>query len=102
MKAGLVGYAQSGKTTLFNGVRGLGKGGPVARGQVNLGAIKVPDKRVEALAAIFKPKKTTLAEMRFVDVPGPAGKGSGLDAEALRALAEVDAFCLVARRARRD
>ncbi len=97
MKAGLVGYAQSGKTTLFNALTGLHKGGPVARGQVNLGAIKVPDKRVDALAAIFKPKKTTFAEMRFVDVPGPAGKGSGLDAEALRALAEVDAFCLVVR-----
>jgi hypothetical protein len=97
MKAGLVGYAQSGKTTLFNALTGLHKGGPVARGQVNLGAIKVPDKRVDALAAIFKPRKTTFAEMRFVDVPGPAGKGSGLDAEALRALAEVDAFCLVVR-----
>jgi GTP-binding protein YchF len=64
---------------------------------VTLGAIRGPDKRVDALAAIFKPKKTTFAEMRFVDVPGPAGKGSGLDAEALRALAEVDAFCLVVR-----
>jgi len=61
MKAGLVGYAQSGKTTLFNALTGLHKGGPVARGQVNLGAIKVPDKRVDALAAIFKPRKTTHA-----------------------------------------
>jgi hypothetical protein len=52
---------------------------------------------VDALAAIFHPKKTTNAEVRFVDVPGPAGKGSGLDADALRALAEVDAFCLVVR-----
>ncbi len=97
MKAGLVGYAQSGKTTLFNALTGLHRGGPSARGQVNLGAIKVPDPRVDALSAIFKPKKTTYAEMRFVDVPGPAGKGSGLDADALRALAEVDAFCLVVR-----
>ncbi len=97
MKAGLVGYAQSGKTTLFNALTGLHKGGPAARGQVNLGAIKVPDPRVEALSAIFKPKKTTHADMRFVDVPGPAGKGSGLDTDALRALAEVDAFCLVVR-----
>jgi GTP-binding protein YchF len=97
MKAGLVGYAQSGKTTLFNALTGLHKGGAVARGQVNLGAIKVPDPRVDALAAIFKPRKTTYAELRFVDVPGPAGKGSGLDADALRALAEVDAFCLVVR-----
>jgi GTP-binding protein YchF len=35
--------------------------------------------------------------MHFVDVPGPATKGSGLDSESLRALAEVDAFCLVVR-----
>jgi len=97
MKAGLVGFAQSGKTTLFNALTGLRKGGPSARGHVNLGAIKVPDPRVDALSAVFKPRKTTHAEMRFVDVPGPAAKGSGLDADSLRALAEVDAFCLVIR-----
>jgi GTP-binding protein YchF len=98
MKAGLVGYARSGKTTLFNALTGLHKGGAGGgRAQVNLGAIKVPDPRIDTLSGIFKPKKTTYAEMRFVDVPGPAGKGSGLDAESLRALAEVDAFCLVLR-----
>jgi GTP-binding protein YchF len=96
MKAGLVGYAQSGKTTLFNALTGLHKTG-AGRPQVNLGAIKVPDPRVDALSAIFKPRKTTYADVRFVDVPGPAGKGSGLDADSLRALAEVDAFCLVVR-----
>ena len=97
MKAGLVGFAQSGKTTLFNALTGLHKGGASGRGQVNLGAIKVPDPRIDKLSAMFKPKKTTFTEMRFVDVPGPAGKGSGLDSESLRALAEVDAFCLVVR-----
>ena len=97
MKAGLVGFAQSGKTTLFNALTGLHKGGASGRGQVNLGAIKVPDPRIDRLSAMFKPKKTTFTEMRFVDVPGPAGKGSGLDSESLRALAEVDAFCLVVR-----
>jgi GTP-binding protein YchF len=97
MKAGLVGYAQSGKTTLFNALTGLHKGGGAGRAQVNLGAIKVPDARIDALSAIFRPKKTTYAEMRFVDVPGPAGKGTGLDADSLRALAEVDSFCLVVR-----
>jgi len=97
MKAGLVGYSQSGKTTLFNALTGLHKGGGAGRGQVNLGAIKVPDPRIDALSAIFKPKKTTYAEMHFVDVPGPAGKGTGLDAEALKALAGVDSFCLVVR-----
>jgi GTP-binding protein YchF len=97
MKAGLVGYAQSGKTTLFDALTGQHKHGAGGRAQVNLGAIKVPDPRIDALAAIFKPKLTTYAEMQFVDVPGHAKRGAGLDADALRALAEVDAFCLVLR-----
>jgi ribosome-binding ATPase len=96
MKAGLVGYAQSGKTTLFDALTGRHKHGTASRG-VNLGAIKVPDPRIDALSSIFKPKLTTYAEMQFVDVPGPGKKGSGLDAESLSALAEVDAFCLVVR-----
>ena len=50
---------------------------------MNLGAIRVPDPRIDALSAIFKPKLTTFAEMQFVDVPGPAKKGSGLDADSL-------------------
>jgi len=43
VKAGLVGYGQSGKATLFNALTGLHKGGSGGRGHVNLGAIKVPD-----------------------------------------------------------
>ncbi|TMB35358.1 MAG: redox-regulated ATPase YchF [Deltaproteobacteria bacterium] len=97
MKAGLVGFAQSGKTTLFNALTGLHKAGTPGRAHVNLGAIKVPDPRVDALSKIVKPRKTTFAEMVFVDVAGPSGKGAGLPAESLRALAEVDAFCLVVR-----
>src|SRR3954468_8639637 len=93
MKAGLVGYAQSGKTTLFNALTGLHKG--AARGQVNHGAIKVPDPRVDALAGIFKPRKTTWAEMLFVDVPGPQSKGSGLSPESLRGLPGGGGVCPV-------
>ena len=94
MKAGLVGYTQGGKTTLFNALTGLHRG-PATR--LNLGAIKVPDARVERLSAIFKPRKTTHAEVQFVDLPGPRSKGSGLDADSLTALREVDALCLVVR-----
>ncbi len=97
MKAGLVGYSQTGKTTLFNALTGqsaqTGGGG---RGE-NIGTIKVPDARIDALSAIFKPKKTIYAEVIFVDVPGPRGKGGGFDGSTLASLREADALVLVLR-----
>ena len=92
MKAGLVGFPLSGKTTLFNAITTLRKAGDA---HLHLGAIKVPDRRVDELAALYKPRKVTYAEMRFVDLPGPRGKG--MDGDSLRALSDVDALCLVLR-----
>ena len=92
MKAGLVGFPHSGKTTLFTAITALHKSGA---SQVHLGAIKVPDGRIDQLAALYKPRKVTYAEMRFADLPGPRGKG--IEGESLRALSDVDALCLVVR-----
>jgi GTP-binding protein YchF len=92
MKAGLVGFPLSGKTTLFNAITALHKS---ADAHFHLGAIKVPDRRIDKLAAIYQPRKVTYAEIRFVDLPGPRGKA--MDAESLRALSDVDALCLVLR-----
>jgi ribosome-binding ATPase len=92
MRAGLAGYSRSGKTTLFNALTGLRRG-PEAK--LHLGAIKVPDARLDRLSAIFKPRSTTPAEVTLADLPGPRSKGSALESEALQALREVDALCLV-------
>ena len=94
MRAGLAGYSRSGKTSLFNALTGLRRG-PEAK--LHLGAIKVPDPRLDKLSAIFEPRKTTFAEVVLADLPGPRAKGASLEAEALQALREVDALCLVLR-----
>ena len=98
MKAGLVGYAQTGKTTLFNALTGQSAATGAGRSdKPNLGVIKVPDVRVDRLTEIYKPRKTVFAEIMFVDVPGPRSKGAGLDSATLQALREVDALTLVLR-----
>ena len=52
MKIGLVGFAGSGKTTVFNTMTGLDV--PVGYGgDVRLGTVRVPDKRIDALTKIF-------------------------------------------------
>src|SRR6184192_604081 len=97
MKVGLVGFAGSGKTTVFNTLTGL-KVPTDFGGDVHLGAVKVPDDRVDALSRIFKPKKTTYAEIVFSDIPGEHGAESkGLSRKALERIREQDVLCLVLR-----
>src|SRR5215831_17774309 len=91
MKAALVGLPQSGMTTLFNALTTLHRSG----GHVHLGSIKVPDPRVEALAAAFLVRRATHAEIVLVDLPG--SRVADLGADAQKSLAEVAALCLVVR-----
>jgi hypothetical protein len=98
MKAGLVGYSQTGKTTLFNALTGLNvQTGAGRAAKPNLGVLKVPDVRIDKLSAIFKPRKTIYAEVQLVDVPGPRTKGGGLDSPTIQALREADALVVVIR-----
>ncbi|HXU35268.1 MAG TPA: redox-regulated ATPase YchF [Blastocatellia bacterium] len=104
MKVGLVGFAGSGKTTIFNALTGLTAevGGYGAREKANIGVIKVPDPRVDKLADIYNPKKKTYAEISFVDVAGPQAEDaeqtqSGLDPKLVQHMREADALVHVVR-----
>jgi GTP-binding protein YchF len=97
MKIGLVGFPGSGKTTVFNTLTGLNV--PTGfGGSVHLGTVKVPDERIDRLSAIFKPKKTTYAEIVFSDIPGEHGsEHKGLSRKALEPIRAQDVLCLVLR-----
>src|SRR5437868_1454509 len=69
MKIGLVGFSGSGKSTVFQWLTGVAPD-PAKVQQGQTGMVKVPDDRVDKLSAIFKPNKTTYAEVAFLDTPG--------------------------------
>ena len=97
MKIGLVGFAGSGKTTVFNAMTGLDA--PVGfGGEMRVGTVKVPDERIVNLSAIYSPKKTTFAEMAFCDIPGEHGaEKKGLSPRSLQQIRDQEALCLVLR-----
>jgi ribosome-binding ATPase len=70
MKVGLVGFAGSGKSTIFQWLTGQEPDpGKVQQGQT--GMADVPDVRLDKLSAHFKPKKgTKYAAIAFLDTPG--------------------------------
>ena len=73
MKIGIIGLENSGKTTLFNALTGQDlptESYPTREAEPTLGVVKVPDPRVEELAAIYEPRKTTFATVEYLDYLG--------------------------------
>ncbi len=99
MDLGIIGKARSGKTSLFNAVtRGTAQVGAYSSGNApNVGVVHVPDARVDALAAVLHPKKTTYAEIRWVDYPVSGFGTEGPAAQFVGEIAKMDALVHVVR-----
>ncbi len=104
MQIAIVGLAASGKTTVFNTLtRGHAETGGFGGLQLNVGVVKVPDARLDRLAAIFHPKRVVHADVTYVDLPAPPASSEGrigaeeLPAEHLARLRDSDALLHVVR-----
>ena len=104
MQIAIVGLAGSGKTTVFNTLtRGHAETGGFGGMELHVGVVKVPDQRLDRLAAIFKPKKIVQADVTYVDLPAPPASTEGhvgtedLPAEHLARLRDSDALLHVVR-----
>ncbi len=99
MRIGILGLKYSGKTTLFNAVTGAGA--PVGQGGVepHRAVGKVPDPRLDRLAAMFRPRRTVHASVEWVDIPGfdPGGGAGGEAVRFLEHARKVDALAQVVR-----
>mgnify|MGYP003746636079 CR=1 FL=1 len=100
MRLGIIGLPQSGKTTLFNALtRATQPTGATGKIEIHTAVVDVPDKRVDRLSEMFKPKKTIYAKVTYVDIAGldgSAGK-NGISGALLNQLAQMDGFIHVVR-----
>jgi len=98
MKTGIIGLPQVGKTSLF---QILTKAHLSAQSHSNpreahIGVAKVPDERLDKLAALYKPKKLTHTSVEYVDV-GAIGQDALKESAYIGHLRQVDALAHVVR-----
>jgi len=98
MKTGIIGLPQVGKTSLFRILTKahLSEHAYSNPREAHVGIAKVPDDRLDRLAALFKPKKLTHASVEYIDV-GAIGQEALKESAYLGHLRTVDALAHVVR-----
>src|SRR5256712_9889518 len=77
LRAALIGFASSGKTTLFQLMTSVRETARAAhgKGEAAIGISKVPDARLDRLTAMYNPRKRVPATVEFSDLAAPGGTG---------------------------
>src|SRR5467141_4513175 len=98
MKTGIIGLPQVGKTSLFHILTKahLSEGAYANPREAHIGVAKVPDDRLDRLAALYNPKKLTHTSVEYVDV-GAIGQEALKDTAYSAHLRNVDALAHVVR-----
>jgi ribosome-binding ATPase len=96
MKTGIIGLPQVGKSSLFRILTKTHLSASSNPRDAHVGVAKVPDERLDKLAAMYKPKKLTHASVEYVDL-GAIGQEALKESAYLGHLRQVDAICHVVR-----
>src|SRR6476659_9569138 len=98
MKTGIIGLPQVGKTSLFRILTKAHLSGQAFANprEAHIGVAKVPDERLDRLAALYNPKKLTHASVEYVDV-GAIGQEALKESAYVGHLRNVDALAHVVR-----
>ena len=97
MKTGIIGLPQVGKTSLFQILtKAHLSSAPSNPREAHIGVAKVPDDRLDKLAALYNPKKLTHASVEYVDV-GAIGQDALKESSYVGHLRNVDALAHVVR-----
>ncbi|KJU82239.1 GTP-dependent nucleic acid-binding protein EngD [Candidatus Magnetobacterium bavaricum] len=94
------GLSNSGKTTIFNALTGLSVETTIYASVTEAphrGSVKVPDERVDWLAGVFKPKKTTHSTIEYTDFIGLTRGDADNNRKVLDTLKDADAIVDVLR-----
>jgi len=103
LNCGLIGLPMVGKTTIFNLLTGAGAETSnflTGRAETNTGTARLPDSRMDLLSGMYKPRKTTYAQIHFSDVPGlvrGSSQGKGVGNQFLNTIRNVDMLAHVVR-----
>ncbi len=96
MKTAIIGLPMTGKTSLFTILTGVHQETRIGSTSARTGVAKVPDARLDELARLFEPNKTTYATVEYVDMPS-ISKENLRDPSYLASLRVVDAYAHVLR-----
>jgi len=103
LSIGIVGLPNVGKSTLFKALTNVAvdiQNYPFTTIDPNVGVVRVPDERVDALALMSSSKKKIYTTIEFFDIAGlvkGASQGEGLGNKFLANIREVDAIAHVVR-----
>src|ERR1700751_5687262 len=98
MKTGIIGLPQVGKTSLFRMLTKtqLSQHASANPREAHIGVAKVPDERLDKLAALYNPKKLTHTSVEYVDL-GAIGQDALKESAYIGHLRQVDALAHVVR-----